>query len=236
MTASQTKQGVLYVVATPIGNLSDMTFRAVKILQNVHAIACEDTRVTSKLLSHYDIRKPLLQLHHHSSYAQYETIRELLRSGKDVAVVTDAGTPGVCDPGNALVSHVTSEGFLVVPIPGASALTAILSIAGCDTQKFIFLGFPPHKKGRKTFFDQWAAIVDMPTVFFESSHRVSKALDALKERDPRRHLVVGRELTKMFEETIRGTSSEVAQYFVDNPQKIKGEFVLLSLPSYNTKT
>jgi 16S rRNA (cytidine1402-2'-O)-methyltransferase len=231
--------GTLYIVATPIGNLEDITLRALRILKEVDTIACEDTRVSRKLLSHYSISKPLLSLHHHSGKSQHEKILMQLEEGKNVAYCSDAGTPGVSDPGNKLVEEAIGKNIAVVPIPGASALAALISVAGIDMQEFSFLGFPPHKKGRETFFKK-VLETEIPVIYYDSPHRVIKNLELLKKltQDLKsvsdlsadtfgKQVVIGRELTKMFEEIIRGNIDQVEQYFEANPSKMKGEFAVI---------
>ena len=218
--------GKLFIIATPIGNLEDITLRALRILKEIDLIACEDTRVTSKLLSHYSISKPLLSLHQHSEEGQFEKIIAELNAGKNVAYASDAGTPGVSDPGNKLVEAATLENITVVPIPGASALTSLISVSGIDMQKFIFLGFPPHKKGRETFFKKVAA-EDLPVVYYDSPHRVLKNLELLEKIGSEKKIIIGRELTKMFEEIIRGSVEDIEKYFESHPEKMKGEFVVI---------
>lgn len=220
------QNGTLYIVATPIGNLEDITLRALRIFKEVDLIACEDTRVTGKLLSHYEISKPLISLHHHSAEAQFEKILNELESGKNVAYASDAGTPGISDPGNKLVEAAVLGGFHVVPIPGASALAAIVSVSGIDMQQFVFLGFPPHKKGRETFFKNVAA-QDIPALYYESPHRIVKNLELLQKFSTAKKIIIGREMTKMFEEIARGEISNVLEHFRSHPEKIKGEFAVI---------
>jgi len=234
--------GKLFIVATPIGNLEDITLRALKILREVDLILCEDTRVTKKLLDRYEIQKPLLSYHHHSKISRVEKIIEHLENGKNLALVSDAGTPGVSDPGNELVASLldpktkSSENFLrlslrkeieITPIPGPSAVTALASVAGINMSRFTFLGFPPHKKGRETFF-RGVAESKYPVIYFESPHRVLKNLEMLEKFKPDAKLVVGRELTKMFEEVARGEIGEIGKYFEGKEGKIKGEFVIIA--------
>ena len=219
--------GKLFIVATPIGNLSDMTFRALETLRSVDCILCEDTRVTINLLNHFEIKTPTMSYHHHSDMSKMMEIREMLESGKDIALVTDAGTPGVSDPGNILIEFLTSSEsnsvIEVVPIPGASALTAALSISGFPTDKVLFLGFPPHKNKRQQFFKN-AAESEYTVVFFESNHRIKKAIASLLEFLPEnRKVMIVRELTKKFEAVYRGTISEIAQINMSE----KGEFVIV---------
>ncbi len=218
--------GTLFIVATPIGNLEDITLRALRVLKEVEAIACEDTRVTSHLLSHYSISKPLLSLHQHSGQFQFGKILTLLKEGKSVAYVSDAGTPGVSDPGNKLVEQAVAENFVVVPIPGASALATLISVSGIDMQKFSFLGFPPHKKGRETFFKEVASS-EIPVLYYDSPHRVIKNILLLQTFAPAKKIILGRELTKMFEEIVRGNAEEIKAYFSQNPTKMKGEFSVI---------
>lgn len=218
--------GKLFIVATPIGNLEDITLRALRILKEVDFVLCEDTRVTSKLLSKYEIRKTLVSFHHHTKNDKSEKIIADILDGKSAALVTDAGTPGVSDPGNVLVELAFKNEIEIIPIPGASALASIISVAGIDMQKFVFLGFPPHKKGRETFFKEVAAS-KYPVIYYESPHRVIKNLELLKTLNEEKKIIIGRELTKMFEEVIRGDVLDVVSYFNQNTSKIKGEFVVV---------
>lgn len=222
--------GTLSVVATPIGNLGDITLRALDILKKADAIACEDTRVTSKLLARYEIQKPLLVFHARSGRVASERIVALLGDGKHVALVTDAGTPGISDPGSALVSEVRErlgDEVRIEAIPGASALTAALSIAGVPTNEFVFLGFLPHKKGRQTLFSEIAR-EKRTVVFYESPHRIEKALTTLAETLPDGHKVtILRELTKIHESVVTGTAREVSVYFTEHATQVRGEFVVI---------
>ena len=224
-------KGILYIIATPIGNLEDITLRALRVLKEVDAVLCEDTRVTSKLLAKYEIKKPLISFHHHTKNDKSEKILDEILEGKDLALVTDAGTPGVSDPGNILVEMAVESGIQVVPIPGASALSALVSVAGIDMQKFVFLGFPPHKKGRETFFKE-VAVSKYPVMYYESPHRVLKNLELLQslcpEPSPGKRVILGREISKLFEEIVRGDVSEILEYFKNNPGKVKGEFVIIA--------
>lgn len=219
--------GKLYIVATPIGNLSDMTARALETLRSVDCILCEDTRVTINLLNHFEIKTPTMSYHHHSDMSKMMEIRDMLESGKNMALVTDAGTPGVSDPGNILIEFLTSSDansvIEVLPIPGVSALTAALSICGFPTDKMLFLGFPPHKNKRQQFFKR-VGESEYTTVFFESNHRIKKALASLGEvLSPNRQVVVCRELTKKFETVYRGTISDIHALNISE----KGEFVIV---------
>lgn len=217
--------GILYVVATPIGNLKDITLRALEVLREVDLVACEDTRVTKKLLDHYQIDKKLISYHQHSRVSKIDYIVNLLKEGKTVAMVSDAGTPSISDPGRKLVSEVEKvEGIKVIPIPGPSAIISALSVSGVNADKFVFLGFLPTKKGRETIFKEIKG-EEKTVVFYESVHRILKTLERLNVGA--RRVVVCRELTKIFEEIIKGTKEEVLNYFKNNKDKIKGEFVVI---------
>jgi len=219
-------KGILYVVATPIGNLGDITLRALETLKSIDYIACEDTRVTSKLLNHYSIQKTLISYHQHSELKKIDLIINKLKEGMSIALVTDAGTPGVSDPGNILVAEAIKNDVEIQSIPGPSALGALISIAGIDLQKFLFLGFPPHKKGRETFFKE---VIESkyPVIYYESPHRFIKNLELLKLLECQKRIIIGRELTKVFEQVIRGDVNEILAYFEKNQDKIKGEFVVV---------
>ncbi len=217
----------LYIVATPIGNLEDITLRALRILKEADFILCEDTRVTKKLLFHFDITTSTISYHQHSKEEKYQEIAGLLNAGKNLALVTDSGTPGISDPGNELVAFLLKQNLDVpiVPLPGPSALTAASSIAGISMDKFLFLGFPPHKKGRKTFFEK-ASQSELPVVFYESPFRAVKSLRELASLNPNAHVVVCRELTKKFETIYRGNIVRVIDMVSQAPAK--GEFVIIA--------
>lgn len=221
-------QGKLYIVATPIGNLEDITLRALRILKEVDVVLSEDTRVGKKLLSHYDIGTPLKSYHAHTE-GKHDAIGDLLAEGKNIAVITDAGTPGISDPGGTLVAYVRERfgSSAVNVIPGPSALAAAISIAGIPVHEFTFVGFLPHKKGRQTVLNEIIAS-DRTMVFYESTHRIMKALEYLAEHLPEeRTIVVARELTKVFEETITGSAQQVLKILTDTPERQRGEFVVL---------
>ena len=223
MTAGK-NVGTLYIVATPIGNLKDFTYRAVETLQNVQLIAAEDTRHSKKLLLHYKIGTPTISYFEHNRFTRIPKIIKTLNSGSDVAVITDAGTPGVSDPAYKLVRAAIEEGIRVEAIPGSSALLAALVSSGLPTDRFLFEGFIPSKKGRKkrleSIQDDQATIV-----FFESPHRVVKTLKDIYEVLGDRPAVLARELTKLHEEIIRGTVSELLTYFTQKSPR--GECVLM---------
>lgn len=220
---------MLYVVATPIGNLEDITLRALRILKEVDLVLCEDTRVTKKLLNHYGVTTPVLSYHEHSGRAKEEKVFSALAEGSDVALVSDAGTPGISDPGGRLVAHARErfgEGVTVVAVPGPSALAAAVSVAGLPVSDFLFLGFLPHKKGRETLFKEIAAS-KRTVVFYESPHRLMKTLGSLAVHlASNRRIVVLKELTKIHEEAVSGTAEEVEAYFKKHSDKVRGEFVL----------
>lgn len=260
----------LSVVATPIGNLADITFRAVETLKVCDFVICEDTRVTGKLLNHFEIKKEMVSLNAFSEKKNLDSLVSKIQEVQNVCLVSDAGTPGISDPGERLVSLCRKNNIEIEVIPGASALTSALSGSGFDTSSFVFLGFLPKKKGRKTLFEEIKNI-DRTVVFYESPHRIMKTLEELenlfegsssdvvpapphvipakagiqdsKNLDPRvkpkdddtsakegkkvRKIGVYKEITKIHEEFITGSPSEIARYFEENPSKIKGEFVVI---------
>ena len=225
--------GTLYVVATPIGNLEDITLRALKVLKSVQLVAAEDTRRTGILLRHFGIEVPIVSVHEHNERARIEKISARLAKGESVALVTDAGTPGISDPGAALVAAMRSGGFRIEPIPGASAVAAAISAAGISASGFSFLGFPPVRgKDRKSWF---AALVkaadDRAVVFFEAPHRVKKTLEELSLL-VERPIFVARELTKIHEELIWSSPLDLISRF-ENPH---GEFTLIVPPRDGTET
>lgn len=221
-------QGTLSIVATPIGNLEDITRRALRVLTECDVIYAEDTRVASKLLAHYDVRKPLQRLDAATEGKKASEVIARLEAGERVAYVSDAGTPGISDPGARLVAAVRAAGHRVDAIPGASALTAALSIAGLDSPAFAFIGFLPHKKGRQTALKEMAAR-DMPTVLYESPHRILKLLKELGSSGITQ-VSIGRELTKMHEEFITGTPAELAAD-LESRGAVRGEFVVIAYPA-----
>lgn len=220
------KEGLLSVVATPIGNLEDITYRAVTVLSQADYILCEDTRVTGKLRQRYNIETPLKKYDAHVSDIVHQRILDDLKEGKHLALVSDAGTPGVSDPGVLLVSFAREAGILIDAIPGPSAVTTAFSIAGVTGNQFAFLGFVPHKKGRETFFKSLASRTE-PAIFFESTHRIMKTLEALNSLYPEVGLIVARELTKLHEEVITGTPKEIFDMLSENQNRQKGEFVVI---------
>ena len=219
-------KGTLYIVATPIGNLSDMTFRAVEILKTVDAIYAEDTRVSKKLLNHYGVSTKVFSFNAHDERKSVAQIFTQLEKGENVALVTDAGTPCISDPGTRLVGMAHDAGYVVVPIPGASAVVAAVSVAGMPAP-WAFVGFLPQKKGRQTALKE-IEVSESTIVCFESTHRLKKLLEELvKTLSDDRIICVCRELTKQFEEIKRGTAQEVLAYYLDHADKIKGECVVI---------
>ncbi len=218
----------LYIIATPIGNLEDISQRSLKVLKSVGLILCEDTRTTKKLLSRYKISTPTISYHQHSRLSKSEYILDQLKKGKNLALVSDAGTPTISDPGAKLISYLVDylSDLKVIPIPGPTALAAALSVSGFSTDRFVFLGFPPAKKKRKIFFEK-AINYKCTVVFYESPHRIIKSLEELLTAFDKkeRRVVVCRELTKKFETTYRGTIKDVLEKI--KKDQIKGEFVVV---------
>lgn len=215
---------MLYIVATPIGNLEDITLRALNTLKEVDYIAAEDTRHSGILLQKYEIKTTVLSYHSYSSDNKQEKIIDLLKEGKKVALISDAGTPGISDPAYSLVKRAIEEDIQIVPIPGASSLLAALNMSGLPMNQFLYLGFLPLKKGRqallKSLDDETRTIV-----IFESPHRLLKTLNQLREHIGNRKIAVCREITKIYEEAVRGTIEEAIEHFT--AKKPKGEFVLV---------
>lgn len=221
--------GTLYIIPTPIGNLEDITLRAIRILKEVDLVLCEDTSVTQKLFKHYEIDNKTSVFYAQTGLKNIEKIMKLLEEGKKIALVSDAGTPTISDPGVLLVDKVRKElpEVKIIALPGASALTTALSVSGVTSSQFTFLGFLPHKKGRETLFKE-IANSKRTMVFYESVHRIEKTLDSLSEiiKDGRQ-IAVARELTKIYEEVVRGTAEEVKNYFLKKKDKVRGEFVVI---------
>jgi 16S rRNA (cytidine1402-2'-O)-methyltransferase len=232
--AEEESGGKLSIVATPIGNMGDITFRALWTLKEADMIYAEDTRVTSKLFVQYGLQKPLKRLDAVTEEKKAKEIIDLLAQGKSVALVTDAGTPGISDPGARLVAAVRAKmpEATIEAIPGPSAITAALSISGIDTTAFTFVGFLPHKKGRQTALREIAAS-KIPVVIYESPHRILKLLAELAAHNVRR-VVIGRELTKMHEEILIGEPLDLAKQLTKN-KAVRGEFVVITNPSVSKK-
>lgn len=220
--------GKLYIVATPIGNLKDITLRAIETLKEVDLILAEDTRMTKRLLNHFEASKPIWRYDEYANKTLYGRVKEMLRDGKNIALVTDAGTPAIADPGSKLTAFIQKElpEAKIIPIPGPSALITALSAAGVNADQFTFLGYPPHKKGRQTFFRGLKEVKIRPIVFYESPHRVEKTFKSLEENfGNNAEIIVARELTKIHEEIWHGTAKAALAYF--QGEKKKGEFVII---------
>jgi 16S rRNA (cytidine1402-2'-O)-methyltransferase len=219
--------GTLSIVATPIGNLGDITLRALETLKKADVVFAEDTRVAAKLLMHYDIKVSVHRLDAAVEDKVASEVIERLKAGEHVVYVSDAGTPGISDPGARLVARVRSDfpDATIEAIPGASALTAALSIAGINTNEFLFLGFLPHKKGRKTALESIAAQQHL-VVLFESTHRIMKLLEEINEYMPHKQVTIARELTKLHEDIITGSAAEITTLLTNTPERQKGEFVV----------
>ena len=215
-----------YVIATPIGNLEDITLRAIRTLKEVDIVLCEDTRVTKRLFDKHGINTQMLSYHAQSGEAKVELILEKIEEGKNIAIVTDAGTPGISDPGSMLISTIREKypDLKIVAVPGPSALTSALSIAGVPTNEFIFVGFMPHKKGRETLFKEIAES-DRTIVFYESTHRILKTLESLQKIDKK--ITIVREITKIYEEVLQGKAIDIIKILTEIPEKQKGEFVVI---------
>lgn len=218
-----------YVIATPIGNLQDMTPRAVEVLGSVSAIFAEDTRVSARLLVHFGISSPLISLHEHNEMSRVEKIKDFLAKGESVAIISDAGTPLISDPGFTVVRSLREEGFSVVPIPGVSAIITALSVAGIPTDRFTFIGFLPSKKGQRRTELSKLSHVTHTQIFYESSHRIVVMLEDLQEIfGESRAIFVGREMTKRFEDYRYGTAKELHEHYQANEGEVRGEFVVVT--------
>jgi len=230
-----------YVVATPIGNMEDITLRAIETLKEVDLILCEDTRETKKILNKYSINTPTMSYHSQSKLNKIDKIFELLEEGKNLALVSDAGTPTISDPGAMLISQIKERFNMstnsaiaenvnmsvdVIPIPGATAVITALSASGLPTHEFTFLGFLPHKKGRETLFKEIAES-KRTMVFYESPHRILKTLESLQKFCPNKKVCIAREITKIYEEFKTGSPAELLKYLTKNPIKQKGEFTVI---------
>lgn len=217
--------GILYIVPTPIGNLKDITFRAIETLKEVDIILAEDTRQTQKLTKHYGIDKMLWSHHKFNEHKATDSIIQKLKAGNNFALVSDGGTPGISDPGFFLVRACIQEGVPVISLPGAVAFIPALVNSGFPCDKFVFEGFLPHKKGRKTLLEK-IAIEERTVILYESPHRIIKTLEQIITYiSPERPVAISRELTKTFEENLRGTAAEMLEHF--KKHKPKGEFVLI---------
>jgi 16S rRNA (cytidine1402-2'-O)-methyltransferase len=215
----------LYLVATPIGNLEDITLRALRVLKECDVVAAEDTRHSGQLLKHFGISKPLLSYFQFNEAKRSEEIIERLKRGEKVALVTDAGSPGISDPGERIVQAALKNGFRVEAIPGACALIAALTASGLPTDEFHFIGFLPHKSGQRRKQLERLKTFSGTLILYESPYRIEKALNELNKSFPERTVVLARELTKKFEEFLRGTPAELLELL--KKRSLKGEFVVL---------
>ena len=219
----QKRYGVLYIVATPIGNLEDITLRAIRVLKEVDFIAAEDTRHTLKLLNHLNISKPMISYHRHNEEIRVEGLIKELKEGKNIAVVSDAGTPGICDPGEIIIKKCIEENIKIVPIPGACAMINALIVSGIDTDEFTFLGFLPlNKKNRNNKLEE-IKNSNKTIILYEAPHKLKNTLNDLKNILENRKIVIAREITKIHEEYIRGTVEEIIG-IIDN---LKGEIIII---------
>jgi len=223
----------LYLVATPIGNLEDITLRALRVLRECDVVAAEDTRRSGQLLKHFEISRPMLSYFQFNEAKRSEEIIERLRRGEKVALVTDAGSPGISDPGERVVKAAIAAGFRVEPVPGACALVAGLTASGLPTDEFYFIGFLPHKSGQRRNKLESLKPVEGTLVFYESPYRIEKLLGELNEVFPDRDVVLARELTKKFEEYLRGKPAELLE--ISKRRSLKGEFVVLVSPELSPR-
>ena len=219
-----------YVVGTPIGNMEDITYRAVRVLGEVDLVLCEDTRVTKNLLNKYNIKTATFSYpsDNMATDTKMDYILKMVGEGKTLALVSDAGTPTISDPGSVLVGKIKEiyPEVEIIAIPGPSAVISALSVSGLNAAEFTFLGFLPHKKGRETLFKEIASSERVMT-FYESPHRILKALESLEKFAPNKKVTIARELTKVFEQIVSGTPAEVLKYFTANSDKVRGEFVVI---------
>ena len=229
--AADSLESALYTVATPIGNLADITLRALAVLRRADLVCAEDTRVTARLLAAYGIQARLISVREHNERQMADKIVSALSDGLIVAQVSDAGTPAVCDPGARLAEHVRAAGFKVIPVPGASAVMAALSAAGVAESCFYFNGFlPPKAAARQKLFAAWQG-ADYPVVMFEAPHRIEAALSDMAAAFPTRRLTLARELTKTFETFLSGTVAEIQTALREDPNQTRGEMVLILHPA-----
>ncbi len=223
--------GKLYIVATPIGNLEDITLRALNILREVDLIAAEDTRQTLKLLNHFEITKPLISYHRHNEEVKSDILIEKIKKGENIALVSDAGTPGICDPGESVIKKTIEENIEVIPIPGACAMINALIVSGIETKEFCFLGFLPlNKKLRKEKLEEIKK-ANKTTIIYEAPHKMKATLEDLKEVIENRKVVLARELTKIHEQFIRGNIEELLNKIDD----LKGEMILIIEATHETE-
>ncbi len=223
--------GILYIVATPIGNMGDITYRGVETLKNVNYIYAEDTREFNKIANRYEIKTKTYSYNSHSTNKTHNKIIEILLGGQNIALVSDAGTPGISDPGSLITNYIINNNpeIKIVPIPGASAVVSAVSVSGIFGNQFSFLGFAPNKKGRETFFKE---VIDskIPVVFYESTHRIKSTLEWFDKNSPKTQIMVAREITKMFETIRTDIAKNHLEFIIKNPKELKGEFTLIIHP------
>lgn len=225
------EKGKFYIVATPIGNMGDITYRAIETLNTVDYIYAEDTRQFGKIAQRYDIVTKVYPYNAHATDKTHNNIIEALLSGKNIALVSDAGTPGISDPGSMIVNFLRNnyKDVQIVPIPGASAVVSAVSVSGMFGNQFTFLGFVPHKKGRETFLNN-AISSSIPVIFYESPHRIENTLKFLNENSPDTKIMIAREMTKMFETISIQNAEEHLNKIKENIKELKGEFTLIIFP------
>lgn len=223
----QNKIGKLFIIATPIGNLADITLRALEMLKFVDLIICEDNRVTIKLLKHYDISKPLVVYNDHSDEQDRHKIIENLKQGKNIALVSDAGTPLISDPGYKLIKNLKALDIQVETIPGPCSIIAALTTSSIPTDRFMFIGFLPHKLSAKDKILTEIGSIKTSLVCFEAANRLMETLELINKKFPSRAIAVVREITKLYEETVNGLAAEIIEYYKNNSDKLRGEIVLL---------
>lgn len=225
---SDSQAGCLWVCATPIGNLEDASLRLLRVLREADRVAAEDTRRTQALLEHFGIRTPLVSCHEHNEEERAAEVVSWIRAGLRVALVSDAGTPGIADPGARVVAAVAAAGLPVIPVPGPSAVTAALSASGIAANAFVFAGFPPRQGADRERLLERIALEEVPVVLYESGHRISRLLEDLARELPDRQVFIAREITKRFEESLRGTPGELLDALRG---RARGEFVLVIAPA-----
>ncbi|MCT4635022.1 MAG: 16S rRNA (cytidine(1402)-2'-O)-methyltransferase [Rickettsiales bacterium] len=224
------RNGKLFIIATPIGNLLDITLRALEVLKSVDLILCEDTRVTNALLRHHLINKPLTVYNDHSNESTREKIINKLKSGQNLALVSDAGTPLISDPGYKLVQEIRSQNLAIETLPGACSVISALTLSGLPSDRFMFIGFLPHKNSAKEKIFSELNSIQTTLICFESANRLLETLKLMEQYFIGRSIVIAREITKLYEETIGNNAREITQYYQENPNKLRGEIVMMISP------
>ncbi len=224
------RNGKLFIIATPIGNLLDITLRALEVLKSVDLILCEDTRVTNSLLRHHLINKPLTVYNDHSNESTREKIINKLKSGQNLALVSDAGTPLISDPGYKLVQEIRSQNLAIETLPGACSVISALTLSGLPSDRFMFIGFLPHKNSAKEKIFSELNSIQTTLICFESANRLLETLKLMEQYFIGRSIIIAREITKLYEETIGNNAREITQYYQENPNKLRGEIVMMISP------